>query len=324
MNLVILDGHTANPGDLTWAAFHDLGHCEIHDRTAPGEVVARAAGAEIVLTNKTVLSAETINRLPKLRYIGVLATGTNVVDVAAARTRGVTVTNVPGYGTRSVAQHALALILELTDHVGHYAPQVAQGAWSRAPDFCYWDWPLLELDGLTLGIVGYGAIGRCLAGAGRALGMKIVADTRRAREAAPGVTFLPIDELLRQSDVVSLHCPLTDETRALINVRTLALMKPTAFLINTARGPLIDEPALAAALHENRIAGAGLDVLSAEPPAADNPLLTAPRCLITPHQSWASRAARARLIGIAAGNIRAFLSGKPVNVASRESTGTVR
>jgi glycerate dehydrogenase len=318
MNLVILDGHTVNPGDLAWDAFHDLGHCVIHDRTAPGEVVTRAAEAEIVLTNKTVLSAEIINRLPKLRYLGVLATGYNVVDVAAARARGVTVANIPGYSTRSVAQHALALILELTNHVGHYAPQVTQGEWSRARDFCYWDpdQPLLELDGLTLGIVGYGAIGQCLAESARALGMKIIAGTRRPREAAPGVTFLSIDELLKQCDIVSLHCPLTDETRSLINARTLALMKPAALLINTARGPLIDEPALATALHENRIAGAGLDVLSAEPPPADHPLLTAPRCLVTPHQSWASRAARTRLIDIAAANVRAFLAGKPVNIVN--------
>ena len=276
MNLVILDGYTANPGDLTWDAFRALGPCAIHDRTAPGEVVARATGAEIVLTNKTVLSAETLKQLPQLRYVGVLATGYNVVDVAAAKKQGVTVANIPGYGTRSVAQHALALILELTNHVGHYAPQVTEGAWSRSRDFCYWDLPLQELDGLTLGIVGYGAIGQCLAETARALGMKIVAGTRHARESTSGVTFLSIDELLRQSDVVSLHCPLTDETRALINARTLALMKPTALLINTARGPLIDEPALATALQENRIAGAGLDVLSTEPPAADHPLLTSP------------------------------------------------
>jgi glycerate dehydrogenase len=316
MNLVILDGYTVNPGDLAWDAFQALGQCVIHDRTAPGDVAARASEAEIVLTNKTGLSAETINRLPKLRYIGVLATGYNVVDVAAARARGVTVANIPGYSTRSVAQHALALILELTNHVGHYAPQVARGEWSRARDFCYWDQPLQELDGLTLGIVGYGAIGQCLAESARALGMKVIAGTRHARKAEPGVTFLSIDELLKQSDVVSLHCPLTDETRSLINARTLALMKPTALLINTARGPLIDEPALAAALHENRIAGAGLDVLSKEPPPVDNPLLTAPRCLITPHQAWASRAARARLIDVAAANVRAFLAGKPVNVVS--------
>jgi glycerate dehydrogenase len=314
MNLVILDGYTANPGDLSWDAFHALGNCTVYDRTPPGEVVARAREAEIVLTNKAIVSAESIARLPKLRYIGVLATGYNIVDVAAAKTQGVTVTNIPGYGTPSVAQHTFALILELTNRVGPHADRVAQGAWSSGPDFCFWDYPLLELDGLTLGIVGYGTIGRAVAQVGRALGMKIVASARRSPEVEPGVTFLPVDDLLRQSDVVSLHCPLTDQTRELINARTLALMKPTAFLINTARGPLIDEAALAEALRNNQIAGAGLDVLSKEPPPADNPLLSAPRCLITPHQSWATRAARARLIAMAAENIRAFLAGQPVHV----------
>jgi glycerate dehydrogenase len=314
MNLVILDGYTVNPGDLSWDAFHALGHCAIYDRTSPGEVLSRAHDAEILLTNKTVLSADTLASLPKLRYIGVLATGYNVVDIIAAGARGVTVTNVPGYGTRSVVQHTMALILELTNRVGHHADRVAQGAWSKGPDFCFWDQPLLELDGLTLGIIGYGTIGRGVAEAGRALGMKIVAAARGNPETARGVTFLPIDELLQQSDVVSLHCPLTDQTRGVINARSLALMKPTAFLINTARGPLIDEAALAAALHNNQIAGAGLDVLSVEPPPANNPLLTSPRCVITPHQSWATRAARARLINAAAENLRAFLAGQPIHV----------
>jgi glycerate dehydrogenase len=314
MNLVILDGFTANPGDLSWDAFHSLGTCTVYDRTPPDEILSRAQDAEILLTNKTVLSADTINSLPKLRYIGVLATGYNIVDIAAAHARGVTVTNIPGYSTRSVTQQTFALILELTNGVGRHAVRVSQGAWSKSPDFCFWDQPLVELDGLTLGIVGYGTIGRGVAEAGRAFGMKIVATTRRNPEAVSGVTFLPVDDLLQQSDVVSLHCPLTDQTRALINARSLALMKPTAFLINSARGPLIDEAALAEALHNNRIAGAGLDVLSLEPPPVNNPLLSAPRCVITPHQSWATGAARARLIDMAAGNLRAFLAGQPVNV----------
>jgi len=314
MNLVILDGHTVNPGDLSWDAFHALGRCTVYDRTSPGEIQGRAAEAEILLTNKTILSAETIASLPRLRYIGVLATGYNVVDVAAANARGVTVTNVPGYGTRSVAQHTLALILELTNSVGHHGHRVAQGEWSKCPDFCFWDHPLVELDGLTLGIVGYGTIGRGVAEAARALGMKIVASTRHNRPAGDGVTFLSIDDLMKQSDVVSLHCPLTDQTRSLINARSLALMKPTAFLINTARGPLVDEAALAAALHEKQIAGAALDVLSVEPPSPNNPLLFAPRCLITPHQSWATRAARDRLMDLAARNISAFLDGRSIHV----------
>ena len=314
MKLVILDAYAANPGDLSWDAFHSLGDCIVYDRTAPSEILSRANDAEILLTNKTVLSADTLLHLPKLRYIGVLATGYNVVDIAAAESRGVTVTNIPGYGVRSVAQHTIALILELTNNVGLHAAQVAHGAWSKAPDFCFWDEPLVELDNLTLGIIGYGAIGRCVADAARSLGMKITAAARRNAEAMPGVTFLPTDVLLKQSDVVSLHCPLTDETRSLINARSLALMKPSAFLINTARGPLIDEAALATALHNKVIAGAALDVLSVEPPLPDNPLFSAPRCFITPHQSWASRAARARLIDIAADNVRAFISGQPIHM----------
>jgi len=209
MNLVILDAYTANPGDLSWDSFHSFGNCAVYDRTPPDEVLSRARDAEILLTNKTVLSADTIASLPKLRYIGVLATGYNVVDLAAANARGVTVTNIPGYGTRAVAQHAMALLLELTNGVGHHARRVAEGAWTSCPDFCFWDQSLVELDGLTLGIVGFGAIGRCVAEAGRAFGMKIVSATLENSEAFPGVTFLPIDELLRQSDVVSLHCPLT-------------------------------------------------------------------------------------------------------------------
>jgi len=314
MNIVVLDGYTANPGDLNWDAFRALGTCTIHDRTPVAEIVVRAQDAEIVLTNKTVLSAGTIGQLPKLRYIGVLATGYNVVDIAAAHAAGITVTNIPGYSTRSVAQHTFALLLELTNQVGHHAARVAAGAWPVSPDFCFWDRPLLELDGLTLGIVGYGAIGRCVAEIGHSLGMKIVATVRRVPADAPGVAFVPLEELLKTSDVVSLHCPLTDQTRNLINAQSLGLMKPSAFLINTSRGPLIDEPALASALHENRIAGAGLDVLSTEPPAANNPLLSAPHCMITPHQSWATRAARARLLDVAARNISAFLSGHPANV----------
>jgi len=314
MKIVVLDGHTLNPGDLSWDAFHALGICTIYERTAPGEVLSRARDAEVVLTNKTVLSADTLASLPRLRYIGVLATGYNVVDVDAARARDITVTNVPGYGTRSVAQHTMALLLELSNHVGLHAHQVARGRWSEAQDWCYWDRPLLELDGLTMGIVGYGAIGRRVAELARAFGMKVLATSRTRQATGAEIRWTPLDELLGSSDVVSLHCPLTDETRSMINERSLALMKPTAFLINTSRGPLIDEPALAAALRAGQISGAALDVLSVEPPPPDHPLLSVPICLMTPHQAWASGAARARLLAAAAENLRAFLVGSSVNV----------
>jgi len=314
MNLVVLDGYTLNPGDLSWDALHELANCTIYERTAHGEILSRARDADILLTNKTILSAEFIGALPALRYIGVLATGYNVVDVAAARSRGITVSNIPVYGTRAVAQHAMALVLELSNHVGLHAGQTVEGRWSESQDWCYWDQPLQELDGMTMGIVGYGAIGRTVGELARAFGMNVLAADQRCFEEPPGIRRVTLDELLGSSDFVSLHCPLTKETHSLINAGSLALMKPTAFLINTARGPLIDEPALAAALHSGKIAGAGLDVLSVEPPPADHPLLSAPGCLITPHQSWASSASRARLLATAAENIRAFLSGHPVNV----------
>jgi glycerate dehydrogenase len=314
MNLVVLDGYATNPGDLDWNSFHSASSCRVYDRSSPDEVVERARNAELVLTNKTPLTADTLARLPNLRYIGVLATGTNVVDVPAARARGICVTNIPGYGTRSVAQHTLALILEATNHVGLHAAGVRDGSWSRSPDWCYWQKPLVELDGLTLGIVGYGSIGKKVAALARAFGMHIVATSRSATvHTDDGVTFLPLDRLLAESDIVSLHCPLTDDTRHLINAATLARMKSTALLINTSRGPLIAEADLADALRNQRIAGAALDVLSAEPPPADNPLLTAPNCLVTPHQAWATRAARQRLLEIAAANVRAFLAGDPQN-----------
>lgn len=317
MKLVVLDGYATNPGDLSWVAFHAITHCHVHDRTSPGEIVARTQDAQLILTNKTPLTADTLARLPALRYIGVLATGTNVVDVPAARARGICVTNIPGYGTRSVAQHTLALILEATNHVGLHAAGVRDGAWSRSADWCYWQKPLVELDGLTLGIIGYGSIGKKVAALARAFGMNIVATSRSASSRTEdGVTFLPLERLLAESDIVSLHCPLTDDTRHLINAATLARMKPSALLINTSRGPLINETDLSSALHHNRIAGAALDVLSAEPPPPDNPLLTAPNCLITPHQAWATRAARQRLVETAAANLRAFLSGHPKNTVS--------
>lgn len=317
MHIVVLDGHTLNPGDLSWDELSALGQLEVHPRTKPAEVLGRAMAADVLLTNKVALDRETILALPKVRYIGVLATGYNVVDAAAARERGIPVTNVPGYSTRSVAQLVFALILELTHHVGQHAQTVREGRWSRSEDFCYWDRPLLELDGLTLGIIGFGQIGREVANIARALGMRVLVHSRtRPAELPREAGWVSLNELLARADIVSLHCPLTPDTRHLINSERLALMKPTAFLINTSRGPLVEEAVLADALNSGRLAGAGLDVLSAEPPAAGNPLLTAKNCLITPHIGWASKAARRRLMGITAANLRAFLAGQPQNVVN--------
>jgi glycerate dehydrogenase len=316
MRVVVLDGFTLNPGDLSWAELEALGPCAVFDRTPPGEVLARAAEAEIVLTNKTLLDRETIQHLSRLRYIGVLATGTNIVDLAAARARGIPVTNVPTYGTRSVAQLTFALLLELAQHVGHHAGTVREGRWTRNADWCYWDFPLIELEGLTLGIVGFGRIGRAVSVLGVAFGMKVLAVDPSAGATPPGVSLVELDTLFRESDVVSLHCPLTPETAQLVNARRLSLMKPGAFLLNTSRGPLVDEAALAKALNSGGLAGAAVDVLSVEPPPADNPLLTARNCIITPHIAWATRAARSRLMHLAIGNVRGFLEGKPQNVVN--------
>jgi glycerate dehydrogenase len=313
MQITILDGWTTNPGDVSWAALERLGTLTVYDRTPPGEIVSRGATADCLLTNKVPINAAAIALLPRLRYIGVLATGHNVVDGAAARSRGIPVCNVPEYGTQNVAQATFALLLELTNRVGHHAATVRAGRWSACPDFCYWDGDLVELAGLTLGIVGYGRIGRAVAAIGRAFGMRII-----AHRLTPGTgpELADLDTLLRESDVVSLHCPLTPATAGLINAVTLARMKPTAFLINTSRGPLMDEAALAAALEAGRLAGAGLDVLSSEPPPPTNPLLTARNCVITPHVAWATRSARQRLIDASAENLRAFLAGTPRNVVN--------
>jgi glycerate dehydrogenase len=317
MNIVVLDGFTLNPGDLSWDPLRALGRCVIHDRTPPAAVLERAASAEILLTNKTVLGQEAIAALPDLRYVGVLATGYNVVDIEAARAHKIVVTNVPNYGTRSVAQLTFALLLELALHVGAHARGVREGRWTRSADFCYWDFPLLELDGLTLGVVGFGRIGREVAGIARAFGMGVIAHTPRMPAPPPAeVEFVELDTLFERSDVVSLHCPLTPATQGLVNTRRLALMKPSALLLNTGRGPLVDEAALATALGAGRIAGAGLDVLGSEPPRTDNPLLTAQNCCITPHIAWASRAARSRLLANAVENLRQFLAGHPQNVVS--------
>jgi glycerate dehydrogenase len=315
MNIVVLDGYTLNPGDLSWADLQALGPCQIYDRTPPDQVVARAAHAEMILTNKTLLQRAQIEALPKLRYIGVLATGYNVVDIAAARARNIPVTNVPTYGTRSVAQMTFALLLELTQHVGHHAATVRAGRWTASADFCYWDYPLIELEGLTMGIVGFGRIGRAVAELAHAFGLKLLAfDRVKPPETSSDVRWVELEQLFRESDIVSLHCPLTPETQNLVNAKRLGWMKPTAFLLNTSRGPLVDEQALAQALQTGKIAGAALDVLPVEPPPASNPLLQARNCLITPHIAWATRAARARLLNTAVANVSAFLEGTPENV----------
>ena len=317
MKIVVLDGYTLNPGDLDWQGLKELGDCRIHDGLAPDDVPDAARDAEIVLTNKCPLRRDVIEQLPRLRYIGVLATGYNVVDVEAARARGIVVTNIPAYGTDSVAQMVFAHILNLAQRVGDHAHGVREGRWCASRHFCYWDQPLVELAGLTLGIVGFGRIGRATAALGQAFGMRVLVHTPHPPpDAPPDVTFAALAEVFARSDFLSLHCPLTPETRHIVNATSLAWMKPAAFLINASRGPLVDEAALADALNAGRLAGAGLDVLSVEPPDPANPLLTARNCFITPHIAWATRAARQRLMDLAVANVRAFLAGRPVNVVS--------
>jgi glycerate dehydrogenase len=317
MNIVVLDGYTLNPGDLAWEALQELGRCVIHDRTPAEKVVERAIDAEIVLTNKVVLGREIIAALPKLRYIGVLATGYNVVDTDTAKERNIPVTNVPGYSTDSVAQATFALLLELTHRTGHHAHEVRNGRWSRSTDFSFWDFPLVELSGLKMGIVGFGSIGKAVAKLADAFGMHVIVHTRTRPADFPRHHVLSdLESLFVWSDVVSLHCPLTEQTRGMINAERLATMKSGAYLLNTARGPLVDDDALASALNRSVIAGAGLDVLTVEPPRADNPLLTAKNCIITPHVGWATTAARARLMETAVANIRAFQDGQPKNIVN--------
>ena len=313
MKIVVLDGYALNPGDLSWEGLKSLGGVEIYDRTPASETVKRAAGAEIVLTNKTLLMAEVIGKLPDLKYIGVLATGYNVVDLESARRKGIVVTNVPAYSTMSVAQHVFALILEFFNGTGSLSEGVRKGRWSRNIDFCYWDKTLTELDGLTMGIVGFGKIGKAVARIGEVFGLKVMVHTRSS---VNGYENCSLDELLKNSDIVTLHCPLTPETQGMINAGRLGMMKPSALLVNTARGPLLVEQDLAEALNKGIIAGACLDVLSQEPPVKDNPLLSARNCIITPHVAWATLEARKRLMGIAVSNVREFLAGNPVNVVN--------
>jgi glycerate dehydrogenase len=316
MKIVILDGHTANPGDLSWDEFKNFGELEVFPRTSTEQIISRLQGATVVITNKAPLNRSTISALPDLRFIGVAATGYNIVDIEAARERGIAVCNVPEYSTQEVAQAVFALLLELTNRTGYHAETVRAGKWSKSPDFCYWDYPLVGLEGLALGIVGYGRIGQAVARIGQAFGMRILATRRNPPANTNGVQYISLDTLLRESDTISLHCPLTPESKGMVNADFLAKMKRTAFLINTSRGGLVTESALADALNQDRIAGAGLDVLSTEPPPADNPLISAKNCIITPHIAWAAKTARARLLKIVAENIRAWSKGMPQNVVN--------
>ena len=316
MKIVVLDGYCLNPGDLSWDALRQLGEVAVYDRTPAAEVVARAHGATAVLLNKTPLTADTLSRLPDLKYIGVLATGYNVVDVSAAREHGITVTNVPTYGTASVAQFVFALLLELCHNVKLHADAVRSGEWTRNADWSFWKSPLMELEGKTMGVIGFGRIGRAVGRIADAVGMRVIAhDTYQGNAPAyEGFHWAALDELLRESDVVSLHSPLFPETQGMIRASTLALMKPSAFLINTSRGGLVVDQDLADALNAGVLAGAGLDVLTVEPPAGTNPLLTARNCLVTPHIAWATREARARLMQEVIGNISGYFGGNPRNV----------
>lgn len=320
MKIVILDGFTENPGDLSWSQIERYGDLTVYDRTPVSdqdEIINRIGNAEIVFTNKTPIKAAVMDACPSMQFIGVLATGYNVVDVAHAKEKGIPVCNIPGYGTAAVAQFAIGLLLEVCHHIGHHSDRVHDGAWQGAADWCFWDYPLVELEGKTLGIIGFGRIGQRVGRIARALGMKVIACSRsRSEQAAEIGEYVDLDMLLKESDVISLHCPLFPETEKIINKNTIAKMKDGVIIINNGRGQLIDEQDLADALNCGKVAGAGLDVLSCEPPKDDNPLLTAENCIITPHISWASREARQRIMDIAAANLEAFLQGSPQNVVN--------
>jgi glycerate dehydrogenase len=314
MKIVVLDGFAANPGDLPWDELKALGECTIYDRTTPDEVLQRCKDAEVVMTNKVVINRQTIEALPALRYIGVLATGYNVIDIDAAHEHGITITNIPSYSTHSVAQMVFAHILNIVQQVQHHSDEVRKGRWANNADFCFWDTPLTELQGKKIGIVGLGNIGNAVARLAIAFGMEVFAWTSKTNlQLIHEINKMELDELFTKCDVITLHTPLADDTYHLVNAQRLSLMKPTAILINTSRGPIIDEQALADALNSKKIYAAGLDVLSTEPPKADNPLLTARNCFITPHIAWATVEARQRLNDIMINNLKAFIAGKPVN-----------
>ncbi len=314
MKIVVLDGYGMNPGDLSWDDLKALGDCTVYDRTAAADIVIRAKGAEAILTNKVVISAEIIAALPELKYIGVTATGYNVVDITAAKERGIVVTNIPAYSTMSVAQMVFAHILNIAQQVSLHSQEVKNGRWAINPDFCFWDTSLIELDGLKLGLIGLGHTGNATARVALGFGMNVCAYTSKSQlQLPPEIKIMTMDEIFMECDIVSLHCPLTEETNNLVNAKRLASMKPTAILINTGRGQLINEQDLADALNNGVIYAAGVDVLSSEPPRADNPLLAAKNCFITPHIAWATKAARIRLMNVVTENVKAFIAGKAIN-----------
>ena len=318
MKIVILDGYTENPGDLSWEGLARLGELAVYDRTAAEDVVRRIGDAEVVFTNKTPITREVLDACPSIRFISVLATGYNCVDYVYAKEKGIPVTNIPAYGTDSVGQFAIALLLEVCHHIGHHSETVRAGKWTNSPDFCYWDYPLIELAGKTMGIIGFGRIGQVTGRVAKALGMKVLAYSRSESESGKAIAdaYVDLDTLLRESDVISLHCPLFPETEGIINRETIAKTKDGAILINNSRGQLIVEQDLADALNSGKLAAAGLDVVSVEPIRADNPLLGAKNCIITPHISWAAKESRQRIMDAAEQNLKAWLDGAPVNVVN--------
>ena len=318
MKIVILDSYTENPGDLSWDGIARLGELTGYDRTAAEDVIRRIGDAEVVFTNKAPITREVIDACPSIRFISVLATGYNCVDYVYAKEKGIPVTNIPAYGTDSVGQFAFALLLEICHHIGHHSDTVHAGKWTNSPDFCYWDYPLIELAGKTMGIIGFGRIGQVVGRVAKALGMRVLAFSRSESESGKAIAdaYVDLDTLLRESDVVSLHCPLFPETEGIINRDTIAKMKDGAILINNSRGQLVVEQDLADALNSGKLAAAGLDVVSVEPIRADNPLLSAKNCIITPHISWAAKEARERIMQMAEKNLQAYLDGAPINVVN--------
>ena len=314
MKIVVLDGYALNPGDLSWTAMEALGELTVYDRTSPAELMERSADAEVLITNKTLITATDMSSLPKLKYIGVLATGYNVVDIDAARSHGIVVTNIPAYSTSSVAQMVFAHILNITQRVGYYAEENKNRRWAENADFCYWDTDLIELDGKKMGIVGFGNIGQATAHIAQAFGMDVRVYTSKDQSVLPhGIKKMELDDLFSECDIVSLHCPLNTTTQEMVNTERLGKMKKTAILVNTGRGPLINEQDLADALNAGRLAGAGLDVLSVEPSKEDNPLLKAKNCFITPHIAWATKEARTRLMDVAVRNLKSYIEGQVIN-----------
>ena len=318
MKIVVLDGHTENPGDLSWSGLEDLGDLKVYDRTPmdEDEIIRRIGDCEAVYTNKTPITENIIKSCPKMKFVGVLATGYNIIDVDAARRYGVTVCNIPTYGTDAVAQYTFALILEVCHHVGAHSDSVHSGKWARSVDFCYWDYPLIELKGKTLGTIGTGRIGMAVAKIAKAFGMNVIAYSRTQRENSDGVKYVPLDTLFEKSHIISLHCPLTPETEGIISGDNIEKMKDGVIIINTGRGQLIDENALASALKSGKVYAAAVDVVSKEPIEETNPLLSAPNCIITPHIAWASKESRQRLMDIAVDNLRQYIAGRPQNVVS--------